>query len=232
VTIEIELDGERRQVALRREGDRWIAEMGGRRIDASVVEVGGRWSMLVNPAEAGLHGQAPRNSDPRESGFSGNSSVESGFNGNSSVESGFNGNSSVESGFSRISDASDVVSAFRRTSYEVAFEPTAAGDLIVHVNGVAIPLTIARAPGPSKPASPKPVAEAGGPQTIVAPMAGRIVRVLVKPDERVSARQPLVVVEAMKMENELRAPRGGTVAEVRVAEGSSVEANAVLVVLR
>ena len=71
-----------------------------------------------------------------------------------------------------------------------------------------------------------------GEQRIVAPMPGRIVKVLVKPGQSVSARQPLLVVEAMKMENELRAPRGGTVAEVRVAEGSSVEANAVLVVLR
>jgi biotin carboxyl carrier protein len=63
-------------------------------------------------------------------------------------------------------------------------------------------------------------------------MPGRIVRVLVKLNETVVARQPLVVVEAMKMENELRAPRGGTVTEVRVSEGSSVEANTVLVVLR
>jgi len=71
-----------------------------------------------------------------------------------------------------------------------------------------------------------------GPGAIVAPMPGRIVRVLVKPEEAVVARQPLVVVEAMKMENELRAPHAGTVAEVRVAEGASVEANTVLVVLK
>ena len=69
-------------------------------------------------------------------------------------------------------------------------------------------------------------------RTIVAPMPGRIVKVLVKPGEAVSARQPLVVVEAMKMENELRAPRDGVVAEIRVAEGASVEANTVLLVLR
>ena len=67
---------------------------------------------------------------------------------------------------------------------------------------------------------------------LVAPMPGRVVRVLVKPGDEVTARQPLVVIEAMKMENELRAPRDGTVEDVRVAEGSSVEANAVLVVLR
>jgi biotin carboxyl carrier protein len=62
-------------------------------------------------------------------------------------------------------------------------------------------------------------------------MPGRVVKVLVRPGDAVAARQPVVVVEAMKMENELRAPRAGTVAEVRVNEGVSVEANAVLVVL-
>jgi biotin carboxyl carrier protein len=55
--------------------------------------------------------------------------------------------------------------------------------------------------------------------------------VLVKAGDDVGARQGLVVVEAMKMENELRAPRAGTVAGVRVTEGMSVEANAVLVIL-
>jgi biotin carboxyl carrier protein len=47
----------------------------------------------------------------------------------------------------------------------------------------------------------------------------------------VAARQGLVVVEAMKMENELRAPRAAQVAEVRVQEGAPVEANTVLIVL-
>jgi biotin carboxyl carrier protein len=62
-------------------------------------------------------------------------------------------------------------------------------------------------------------------------MPGRIVKVLVKPGEAVAARQGLVVVEAMKMENELRAPGPGTVTDVKVTEGASVEANAVLVVI-
>lgn len=51
--IEIELGGERRQIALRREGDRWIADIDGRTVEASVVEAGGRWSMLVGPPEGG-----------------------------------------------------------------------------------------------------------------------------------------------------------------------------------
>ena len=139
-------------------------------------------------------------------------------------------------------DNPDVVSGFSRTSsYEVAFEPGAGGELIVHVNGVAVPVTIDQ-PGLSKPWAKAARQRRGrgagdgatgdAPRTIVAPMPGRIVKVLVKPDEVVTARQPLVVVEAMKMENELRAPRAGIVAEVRVAEGASVEANTVLVVLR
>lgn len=70
-----------------------------------------------------------------------------------------------------------------------------------------------------------------GEQKIAAPMPGRVVRVLVSPGEEVAARQPVVVVEAMKMENELRSARDGRVREVVVAEGQSVEAGAVLVVV-
>lgn len=62
-----------------------------------------------------------------------------------------------------------------------------------------------------------------------APMPGRIVKVLVKAGDPVDAGTPLVVMEAMKMENELRAAGEGSVAEVRVAEGQTVEGNAVLV---
>lgn len=70
-----------------------------------------------------------------------------------------------------------------------------------------------------------------GPQRIVAPMPGKIVRVLTKPGDTVQPRQALVVVEAMKMENELRASRAGTVAEVLVKEGQSVEAGTLLAVV-
>jgi biotin carboxyl carrier protein len=73
---------------------------------------------------------------------------------------------------------------------------------------------------------------AAGPQLIAAPMPGKIVRVFVRPGDAVTARQPLVVVEAMKMENELRANRDGTVAEVHVREGLSVEAGAPLIVIQ
>jgi len=76
-------------------------------------------------------------------------------------------------------------------------------------------------------------AEAGsGPQRIVAPMPGRIVRVGVKTGDAVRARQTVVVVEAMKMENELKAARDGVVGELRAVEGASVEAGALLVVIQ
>jgi biotin carboxyl carrier protein len=68
-------------------------------------------------------------------------------------------------------------------------------------------------------------------QAIKAPMPGRVLRVLVGVGDRVTARQPVVVVEAMKMENELRSPRDGVVTEVLVAPGAAVESNAVLMVI-
>jgi biotin carboxyl carrier protein len=74
-------------------------------------------------------------------------------------------------------------------------------------------------------------AAAHGEQKIVAPMPGRVVRVLVAVGDTVDVRQPIVVVEAMKMENELRSPKAGRVKDVPVAAGASVEAGRVLVVV-
>jgi biotin carboxyl carrier protein len=72
---------------------------------------------------------------------------------------------------------------------------------------------------------------ATGTQRILAPMPGRIVRVLVAPGDDVVERQGLVVVEAMKMENEIAALRPGKVKEVAVVEGQSVESGRLLVVI-
>jgi biotin carboxyl carrier protein len=70
-----------------------------------------------------------------------------------------------------------------------------------------------------------------GEQRLLAPMPGRIVRLLVKPGDEVVARQGLVVVEAMKMENELTAARAGRVKDVGVTEGQSVRAGQLLVIV-
>ena len=64
-----------------------------------------------------------------------------------------------------------------------------------------------------------------------APMPGLVVRLEVQEGQRVTAGSPLVVVEAMKMENELRAPRAGRVAKIHVKRGAAVERGAVLVTL-
>jgi biotin carboxyl carrier protein len=63
---------------------------------------------------------------------------------------------------------------------------------------------------------------------LVSQMPGRIVRLLVSTGDPVTKGQPMMVIEAMKMENELKAPVGGFVAEVYVSEGSAVEAGAKL----
>lgn len=70
-----------------------------------------------------------------------------------------------------------------------------------------------------------------GPAPIVAPMPGMIVRVNVKVGDTVEAGQGLVVMEAMKMENELRATSPGTVRSVEVAPGTAVEKGALLIAL-
>ena len=67
--------------------------------------------------------------------------------------------------------------------------------------------------------------------TVRAPMPGRVVRVAVAPGQSVAARQAVVVVEAMKMENELRAPHAGTVRALHVRPGDQVDAGQLLVEL-
>lgn len=74
-------------------------------------------------------------------------------------------------------------------------------------------------------------AKAAGQGEIRSVMPGRVLRVLVEAGQAVTARQGLVVLEAMKMENELAAPRDGTVREVRVVAGRTVEAGEILVVM-
>ena len=70
-----------------------------------------------------------------------------------------------------------------------------------------------------------------GKQTITAPMPGKIVKVLVKEGEAVEAGRGVLVMEAMKMENELKASKAGTVQEIKVKEGQAVEMGALLLVI-
>ena len=70
--------------------------------------------------------------------------------------------------------------------------------------------------------------EAEGRQQIVAPMPGKVVRLLVKAGDHVEIGQALLVVEAMKMQNEIRSPKSGTVQRVLAEEGQPVNAGEVL----
>ena len=70
-----------------------------------------------------------------------------------------------------------------------------------------------------------------GARPVVASMPGRIIRLLVQQGEVVEAHQGLIVVEAMKMQNELKAPKAGTVVRVAVEVGATVQAGAVLLVI-
>jgi biotin carboxyl carrier protein len=70
--------------------------------------------------------------------------------------------------------------------------------------------------------------ELEGRQQIVAPMPGKVVRVLVKVGDKVEAGQGLLVVEAMKMQNEIRSPKSGVVERLQAKEGQPVNAGEVL----
>jgi biotin carboxyl carrier protein len=113
-------------------------------------------------------------------------------------------------------------------SYEVLLSPSSEGSTTVHVDGVPVEVLVAQTRRPRAGIASHSAGE--GPQRVTAPMPGKVVKLLVKQGDKVQSQQGVVVVEAMKMENELRAHAAGTVSEVRVTEGSSVEAGAILVV--
>ena len=102
------------------------------------------------------------------------------------------------------------------------------GGYSVLVKGHMVDVTLRDA---APPGAPLARAGAGGPARVTAPMPGRLVKVLVQEGDTVSEGQGLVVMEAMKMENELRAPRAGRVKELPARERQAVEMGALLVVL-
>ena len=104
-------------------------------------------------------------------------------------------------------------------AYSVSVEETAAG---------AAPVAAA---APAAPAAPKAAAPAGaaGAVTVKAPMPGNILDVKVAAGASVKAGDVLVILEAMKMENEIVAPQDGTVASVNVNKGDTVNSGDVLV---
>jgi biotin carboxyl carrier protein len=125
-----------------------------------------------------------------------------------------------------------IIAGDRDCSHEVSLldgrEP---GELDVHLRAGVVRARIAAAGQRRWRATGGGLGTAGGPQRVTAPMPGKIVKVLVRPGDAVEARQGLVVIEAMKMENELRAARAGRVKDVHVVDGDLVEAGRLLTVI-
>ena len=114
---------------------------------------------------------------------------------------------------------------------------------VEEVNGAAAPAaaaapvaTSAPAAAPAPVAAPKPAAApkksgAAGAISVKAPMPGNIIKVNAKVGDSVKKGDVLIVLEAMKMENDICAPEDGTVASIEVAKGATVETDALLVTL-
>ena len=89
----------------------------------------------------------------------------------------------------------------------------------------------AAAPAPVAAPSAAPAASLAAGEPVKAPMPGVVLKVQVQQGQAVKAGQGLVILEAMKMENEIVAPKDGTVAQIVAAKGASVESGAPLVIL-
>lgn len=95
---------------------------------------------------------------------------------------------------------------------------------------VSVPAQSPETPRPA-PAKPAPAAPAAGAELVTAPMPGNILSVDVTPGQAVKAGDVLVILEAMKMENEIVAPKDGTVSAIHTQKGAVVETGAPLVEL-
>ncbi len=126
-----------------------------------------------------------------------------------------------------------IVDGDRRESHEVGYlEGREPGDLEIYLRTGVIQ---ARIESLSRSRLRRRVsgetASKAGEARVTTPMPGRVVKVLVSPGDHVEARQGLVVIEAMKMQNELKSPKAGLVTSILVSVGASVEAGRVVAVV-
>ncbi len=116
------------------------------------------------------------------------------------------------------------------TAYEITLEVVDAAE----VNTTAPVVTPAATPAPVAAPAPAPapvVAPAGSGETVSSPMPGTILAVNVQNGSTVKKGDVLMILEAMKMENEIMAPCDGTIASVSVTKGAAVDTGAVLCVI-
>ena len=120
-------------------------------------------------------------------------------------------------------------------TYEVEVEAGKA--MLLDEYEAIAPAPVAAAPVAAAPAAAAPAAAPAAPavtgagEAVTAPMPGTILKVNVTNGQAVKAGQVLVVLEAMKMENEILAPKDGTVTQVLVSRGASVDTGAPMVVI-
>lgn len=112
-------------------------------------------------------------------------------------------------------------------SYEARIEE-ADGHVVVVIDGHRFELEVR---DPRRPARRSGAAGLSGKQNITAPMPGKVVRLLAAPGDEVQAGQGILVMEAMKMQNEMRAPKAGRLAAINVAPGAAVAAGDILAVV-
>lgn len=120
------------------------------------------------------------------------------------------------------------------TAYEVEVEDM--GGAVASAPKAAAPKAApapAAAPAPKAAAAPAPAAKpvAAGAATISAPMPGKVLEVKVKVGDAVKAGDVLMILEAMKMQNEIMAPADGTISDVRVSAGQTVGTGDVMIVM-
>ena len=110
------------------------------------------------------------------------------------------------------------------TAYEVEVEEK--GGAVAAAPRAAAPAPRAAAPAPKAAPAPAPAPAAkpvaAGAATVTAPMPGKVLEVKCKAGDAVKSGQVLLILEAMKMQNEIMAPADGTIADVRVSAGSTV----------
>ena len=124
-----------------------------------------------------------------------------------------------------------MMKTYRITVNGVAYNVTVEETGAVSAPVAAAPAPVAAAPAPVAAAPAAAPAGPAGAVTVTAPMPGSIVRVNVKPGDAVKKGDVLMVLEAMKMENDICSPADGTVATVVAAQGASVSTDEVLVTL-
>ena len=103
---------------------------------------------------------------------------------------------------------------------------------LVNVNGTSYEVAVEEIDGKAAAAAAAPATPAAGDTLVKAPMPGNILSVSVKPGDAVKKGQAIMVLEAMKMENEILSPIDGTVVSVLVQQGASVNSDDTLCTLR